>query len=203
MLDNPFARLKKFFSPEPDSEEKKRRPYTNLLLLLILGIALMLLNSFFATKTSPTPSSKVADDEEIEVFKNNSSAEKQFINELTAILNQIEGVKNVKVFLTFESGPEFDYAQDQEITRRNTLEQDREGGTREIVDTNERNNYVILRDTQGKESALVLKESLPRVRGVLVVAQGVDSPIICTRVVEAVKTALGIPSHRICVLPAD
>ena len=40
----------------------------------------------------------------------------------------------------------------------------------------------------------------PEVKGVAVICQGADSPVVTERITSAVTTALGIPSTRVCVL---
>jgi len=64
-----------------------------------------------------------------------------------------------------------------------------------------RKTYVLLRDPQGNELPLVVEEGEPRYRGVLVVARGVEDPEVKARVIEALQVLLGLPAHRITVLP--
>jgi stage III sporulation protein AG len=90
---------------------------------------------------------------------------------------------------------------DREESRRQTSEGDSEGGNREIVEETSRSTYVVLRDSLGNEVPLVAEERKPLYRGVLVVAAGVDDPAVKARVIEALQVLLGLPAHRITVLP--
>ena len=60
---------------------------------------------------------------------------------------------------------------------------------------------MILRDAQGRELPLVVAESQPYYRGAMVIAGGVEDPVVKARVVEALRAVLDLPYHRITVLP--
>ncbi len=107
----------------------------------------------------------------------------------------------MRIFLTLEAGSRLELVKDGERSSRQSREEDSGGGSREIVEENNRENHVILRDTQGREHPLVIQEFTPRYRGVLVVAEGVEDPVIKARVVEALRTTLNLSYHRITVLP--
>jgi len=59
----------------------------------------------------------------------------------------------------------------------------------------------VLNDAQGGEKPVIVQEQLPRVRGVVIVAGGVVSPLVESRIVQAVQALLDIPAHKITVLP--
>ncbi|EEM04135.1 Sporulation stage III protein AG [Bacillus pseudomycoides] len=59
---------------------------------------------------------------------------------------------------------------------------------------------VIIREGD-KETPIVLRTEKPKVRGVLVVAKGVDNIQVKAMVKEAVTRMLDVPSHRVAVLP--
>lgn len=204
MLDNLYEKLRScFYSESISSGKKKKRSNTGLIILLIVGALLMIINSFFLRDGLPQVPEEEAAAEVIFPGNVEKGEKEQLISQLTAILNQIEGISNVKVFLTFEYGVQHDYAYDVESIRGKMVEEDREGGTRENIDISERKDHIVLRDGQGRESALVTREMLPQVKGVLVVARGVDSAVVHARVADALKKVLDVPAHRISVLPGD
>ena len=59
---------------------------------------------------------------------------------------------------------------------------------------------LLVEDAEGHSQALPTTTVEPKVRGVAVVCQGADDPLVATRVTEAVTTALGISSNRVCVV---
>ncbi|MBQ7475224.1 MAG: hypothetical protein IJS78_04820 [Clostridia bacterium] len=97
-----------------------------------------------------------------------------------------EGIRDVSVLLTLESGSEYVYA-------ANTVEKkDGEGeasGTRE---------YLIVTDDSGSGPVRVT-EIYPKVRGVAVVCTGGDRPDVKARITTLLSAALGVPSNRITV----
>ena len=60
---------------------------------------------------------------------------------------------------------------------------------------------ILVEDANGRKTALLRKTLEPEVRGVVVVCEGGGNPITVMQITEAVKTALGIPSTRVCVAP--
>lgn len=193
--------LKRFFPGNAGDGEKKKLNQ-GLIVLLVVGVMLMLFNSLFFREQASEGEERGRAAPEIAVIYDEGEEEAAgaWIAEL---LNGVAGVSDARVYFTYESGPQFEYVHNFESNRRETLEQDREGGTREIVDLNERTTYVILRNSQGDEQPLLMREIKPEIQGVLVVARGVENSKVKARVTEAVKTLLGVSSHRISVLPAD
>ena len=167
-----------------------------LLILLALGVGLLLFNSFFSSgkKKEPPPSDSAPE-------AALPWTEEQLSRRLAEILSQIKGVGEVELFLTPETSGRLELVTDREQTQRRTDEGDSEGGNREVVEETLRTTYVILRDRQGNEIPLVIEEGKPRYRGVLVVAAGVENPAVKARVIEALQVLLGLPAHRITVLP--
>lgn len=187
----------KIFSPAgKDGARLKTGPL--LLILLAVGVALLLFNSFFSfgkERPAEPPQSEGARE------PGNLLPEQQLSRRLAEILAQIRGVSEVEIFLTPETSGRLELVADQEQSQRHTNEGDREGGSREIVEETVRETYVILRDPQGNELPLVVEEGEPRYRGVLVVAHGVEDPEVKACVIEALQVLLGLPAHRITVLP--
>ncbi len=168
-----------------------------LMILLAVGVGLLLFNSFFSfgkKRESPPPAEPVED-------AGIPGTEQQLTRRLAEILSQIRGVSEVELFLTPETSGRMELVTDREQSRRQTNEGDSEGGNREIIEETLRSTYVVLRDSQGNELPLVAEEGKPLYRGVLVVAAGVEDPAVKARVIEALQVLLGLPTHRITVLP--
>ncbi|WP_353892382.1 hypothetical protein PRVXH_001728 [Proteinivorax hydrogeniformans] len=164
-------------------------------ILCILGIVLLVLSRMLtgSDKTTVQPSADV----EYEITE---SYEEKIQQELEEILSSISGVGKAKVMVTLDTGNEKVVAKNITESERATLEEDTEGGIREIVDYNYKGELVILRKTAGDEP-LVIKEIKPKVRGVLVVCPGGGNPNIQKQVIRAVQGVLDIPTYRINVMP--
>lgn len=179
------------------TREGVRRKTGPLLILLVLGIGLLLFNSFFSygkRKARPAP----AVNPEVKAAP---WGEQELSRSLAEILSKIHGVSGVELFLTPETSGRLELVADREQTQRRTNEGDGGGGNREVTEETLQTTYVILRDSTGNELPLVVEEGKPRYRGVLVVAAGVEDPAVKARVIEALQVLLGLPAHRITVLP--
>lgn len=169
-----------------------------LLILLILGIILMFSSSFLSSSPKTAPSQFQP---ALTAETSAESYEKELAASLQRVLEQIEGISKVEVFINFEKSEESFFAQVHEESSRETTESDSEGGTREINETTYRQDYVLLRDGNGSERPLLLSENMPRISGILVVAKGIESGLLRLKVIRAIQSLLNLPVHRIAVLP--
>ncbi|RJX28025.1 MAG: hypothetical protein C4554_03275 [Dethiobacter sp.] len=172
-----------------------------LLSLLLLGIILMFTSSFFAPQKKLPSYSSIPADKVQESPVSGDTYEKDLLRSLQQVLENIDGISQVHVFISYDSGKESFYARVNEESNRQTTERDREGGTREIFETNSKEDYVLLREAGGGEKPLLLSENMPRVSGILVVARGVENSLLRLKVVRAIQSVLKLPVHRIAVLP--
>lgn len=122
----------------------------------------------------------------------------QLQSELEKILANIEGCGKVSVMVTFEEDGEVVYAVNEDVSRRNSLEEDTQGGVRKQLDWDSRGQLVIVQ-TSGKEEAVVVKVIKPKVRGVLVVATGAGNPLVREKLIHAIQGVLAVPAYRITV----
>ncbi len=125
--------------------------------------------------------------------KNQGAAEKSSIaanvqeeeKRLEEILSKIEGAGSVSVMITYYSGTEKSIAYE---TKQNTSSSDGRS------DTSEDKKAVM---TDGEP--MVVKEVYPKVKGVIVVAQGAESVSVKQAISHAVEAACDVPAHRICI----
>lgn len=162
----------------------------NKLLLWVLGLAGVLLLVL--------PGNCQPSREPVQDFSPPGNYQEQIRNELEEILSEIEGVGALSVMLTLDDEEEVVYARNEEISRRNTSEEDSQGGIREQVEYDIRGQLVIVR-TNNMDEPVVEKIIKPRVRGVLIVAQGAGNPVIRQRLTHAVQSVLDVPAYRITV----
>lgn len=180
--------------------EAARKKNYFLLLLLVLGIILMFSSSFFSSRKEVPSYLGDLQEKTGEVFLTDTY-EKDLMSSLQYVLEQIDGISNVHVFISFEKSEESFYAQAHEESLRETTENDRDGGVREIHESSHTQDYVLLRDAGGGEKPLLLSENMPRVSGILVVAKGAEISSLHLKVVRAIQSLLNLPVHRIAVLP--
>ena len=121
---------------------------------------------------------------------------------LEKMLEGVSGVGKVTVMVTLQSSEELVVEKDAPVSRANTNETDSEGGNRIVsqVDTQETTIYR----TEGSDSEpYVVKTILPKVEGVLVVAQGAGSGTIDKSITEIVQALFDLEAHKVKVVPME
>ncbi|CAM4123232.1 stage III sporulation protein AG [Bacillus manliponensis] len=214
MSNNKFSFFQKLFKGNDKDEKEKEKKVTPkfLLILLILGVLLMFSSNLFPAKEEALPVLKQETGQEspkdVPTFggKNSDTMsavekyEKAYEQELKAALEEVAGVKDVSIEINLDSSEE--KILEKNIVKRSqtTDETDKEGGKRKVNDESMDEKTVIIREGD-KETPIVLRTEKPKVRGVLVVAKGVDNIQVKQMVREAVIRMLDVPSHRVSVLP--
>ncbi|MDE6838184.1 MAG: hypothetical protein K2P33_07275, partial [Acutalibacter sp.] len=59
---------------------------------------------------------------------------------------------------------------------------------------------VVLEDSGGAQRGLELTQEQPRVKGAVIVSRTAADPDMREKLVNAARTALGVPSSRVCVV---
>lgn len=202
--------LKKLFDKK--GEGKKKGSIQYVIMILCVGVALMILGNFFSSEEERPQSeavfSSANEEENEEVFGQKSSGEPltmedyeiRYENQLKEVLDQIIGVSDVSVMINLAETESHIFERNVSSKTQNTDETDREGGTRKVEDQTRDEQVVIVRNGDKEEPLLVRKEK-PSIRGVLVVAQGVENVQVKSWVIEAVSRVLDVPPHRVSVMP--
>ena len=173
MNDKTKAFIKRFKNPK------------NLFVLGIVGIVLIGFSSFFGGSSGQKNEAVLKTDTNFYCAELEAK-----VKDLVAA---VTGDKKATVAITLESGIKYTYADDTKtsLTEKNGT------SVNDKSDQSE-NKYIVVKNADGSETALLISEKMPEVRGVTVVC----SPINCTKqdIENAVTAMLGITSQRICVL---
>ena len=156
-----------------------------LLALGLAGILLIALSGLLPEKDAPEPVSEA----------DTQAYERRYQEQVTELVGQIRGAGKAHVVVTLESGVEYVYAREES---RST---DRSEGASQSARNTVDQKTILVEDANGRKTARLRKTREPEVRGVVVVCEGGGNPITVMQITEAVKTALGIPSTRVCVAP--
>ena len=111
---------------------------------------------------------------------------------LAQSLSRMQGVGEVQVMITYETGTEIVPVFETE-SEVNTLEQ---GESNTTEDRREKSQPATV-NKSGAEEALVLRQNMPRIRGVIVIAQGARDPGVRMRLHQAVRTVLNIAAGQV------
>lgn len=124
---------------------------------------------------------------------------KEMEERLETLLRKVKGIGDVKVMITLKSTKERVVLKDSPYTSNNSVEVDGEGGQRTVTDL-EQGEETILVDGSGETGPYVVKELMPEVQGVVVIAQGAGDAGLISEIVEAVEVLFGVPAHKVKVM---
>lgn len=218
-MSNIVEFFKKLFSNKNNTVETKEplmKKINFLMLLASVGVLIILLSNLFDSGGSNSIEQGSADEKSGVVTDSQNDAgevngqtgitamENVLSKRLETVLSQIQGVGEVKVTVNLASTPEKDYAVNTNSGNKNTQEHDQKGGNRTITETNEQDQMVLVRESQGsKEEPVVVTEKKPEVKGVVVVAEGVTDSEVKANVMKATQVYLDIPLYKVIVLPKE
>jgi stage III sporulation protein AG len=185
-----------------------------LVLIGLIGAVMLLAASLMNVKTvdpAKDPNLSPPHDEDIpqqETFlgsddkKGNSftDIESEFEGRLKDLLERIVGVGTADVMVTVDSTEETVVQLNEKTMSQITEETDRNGASRHITDIT-KDGQVVLYEVSGSQSPIVVKKVKPRIRGVLIVANGAENATVHKLIAEAVSRGLDVPIHRISVVP--
>lgn len=177
----------------------KQKYATGILIgTLIIGISLLGAGQF-----GPEPKEQLVTPVEITGKTEIERAEQALERRLQSILAQVEGAGQVDVSIFLATGTRYEYAVNVSANKRIIDEKDQGGGTRLTTEDNSSDQYVLIRGNQSQEQPVVIQESSPQIQGVLIVADGAKNPTVKSKLLQAVRVALGLEPHRIQVLPRE
>ncbi|GGE10304.1 stage III sporulation protein AG [Marinithermofilum abyssi] len=189
---------------------RKVKTFRWLIIVGCLGLALMILSSFFSVQeealpqdTTQEPETQVTPSAGWKKEKGDMTMrdyEELYETQLSEVLNNIVGVDDVKVMVNLDSSEETVVEKDTRDTEQVTDEADTRGGNRKIHEHTQDEKVVLRRNGNG-DQPIVVKKLKPRIRGVLVVAKGAENLKIKAAIIDAVQRVLDVPIHRISVLP--
>ena len=127
---------------------------------------------------------------------NQGSDEERLERELAKTLANIIGIGEVRVDINLRVGNRKIWERKAQISKR--VNQDQETVNTEESTSNE---LVLARDGEGRDLPVLKEELAPIIEGVVVVANGAHVSEIRKLLTDTVTTILGLPSHRVLLIP--
>ncbi|MGP4042320.1 stage III sporulation protein AG [Gracilibacillus sp. D59] len=209
--------MEKFLSNLKEKDKKPTKMQYIALLVLIAVFILLVSNVFSSNQSNnqitdpPRMIESTSDDEENETWQQSNVSdatskigdlEASYESDLVELLNKITGVSEVEVMVNLDATNKQVYEKNLVIGSQTTNETDQNGGTRKIDDETREQTVVVIRQGE-QEIPLLIQTKKPKVRGVLIVADGVDNLEVKKWVLEAVSKVLDVPAHRVSVMPKN
>lgn len=151
-------------------------------ILGICGIALLALPSLNLPKAQPQ-------EQQAKEAADGTAYAQKLEEDLSRIVSAITGERAPAVMVTLENSGRRVYAAD----KRESGQQGAEGAWEK------ESSHVLLEDEKGAQSPLTVTQTQPKIQGVVIVSARAKDPAIREKLVNAAKTALGVPSSRVCV----
>lgn len=207
-----WLKEKLFIAKDGQEDEVKKKPnlFHYVILVAVVGIGFMLLQDLISPKTAvpvegqPEETSKAP----VETFSSKeekgsiptSDFEAYYEDQLTDALQDVTGIGEVKVVVNVDASEKIVYEKNKSHQTQVTKETDKQGGNRTIEDKTTDEQIVIIRNGES-EQPIVIETKMPKIRGVLVVAEGADNIQVKKWIIESVTSALDVPIHRVAVMP--
>lgn len=150
-------------------KKDKRRIF--IVLLGFLGMILILF--------SPGESKKEKNTENVDSVNYNSD---NIQSDIEAMIESIKGAGKAKVYITYECDSEHVYAMN--------IDEKSDGS-----DLHYKSEYIITDD----ENGLILKVIYPKVRGVAVICEGGDDPLVKEKIYSVISALFDISTNKISV----
>lgn len=172
-----------------------------LLVIAFFGIVILnFANIFYSPK--PTTTEVIPNDNQSTIGEEEAYIPEDITleNRLENILSQMEGVGNASVSIIYSEGPTKEYAVNVSTTAKEIEEKDQSGGVRTTNEKTESGQMVMV---EGNVQPVLVKESMPKIQGVMIVADGAENPEVKEKLFKAVQTLLQVPAHRITICPRN
>ncbi len=166
-----------------------------LVLIFVLGIFLFSASSFVKKQDLENP--VLEKESEVQNLTTTyDSYEEKLTGELEAILSSVEGAGEVKCMITFADTTEIVYARDSVEDTSTVVERDSASGERTTTKGNKDEKVVFL----GEDEPVVVKELLPKVEGIVIVAQGGENVNIRKQFTDVSTALLDVDAHKVQIL---
>lgn len=173
----------------------KKPDKSQFFILALVGILLLVIALPTGNKNvgENTETSTEQEEEQLSIIEEQDEVEER----LEKILEQIEGVGEVQVMITYKDSGTQVVEKDLNSSSSNSTEVDSTGGERDSTDMQHQETTIY---TGEENEPFVSQELEPEIEGVLVVAQGGGSSIVKENISEAVLALFPIEAHKIKVV---
>lgn len=160
-----------------------------LVTLGLIGILLIALSQLTSSqKAAPQATSSPQSDE---------AYCKDLEEKIVQLVSAITGDRECVVAVTLENGSQYVYADQNKIDSDQT-EDKADGGISTRESRKSEQEYIIIKGEDGVQTALVVTEKKPSVRGVAIVTDGITETSK-EQIMQSVSSMLGIASRRISI----
>lgn len=173
---------------------------TNLLTIaLVIAFIILALNVFYPDMFKKEDIKSTLS-EEVEINNIKDEYEEAQKEELKSILEDMYGVGEVKVMISFKSGESKVLAYNSSKQVVSTEEKDTEGGTRVSNQTDD-GSTVVMTNEGGDNEPFIVETYKPKIEGIMILAEGASDSKIKYDIQKAVSSLYGLSAEKVNVYP--
>lgn len=194
-----FGNKLNFLKPKETTSDKRKieNLVIFIVLLIIIIIAINVIWNDGETKSKSkdniNKSSKQLAAENVEVSSNQGLEEK-----LKNILETIEGVGKVKVFINYSESSET-VAMFNENSKISTTEETDTSGGKRVIEQKDTQKDIVYQENNGDKIPITQKTVQPKIEGAIISAEGANNAVVKANIIQAVEAATGLATHKIQV----
>lgn len=119
-------------------------------------------------------------------------------DKLKSVLETIQGVGKVKVFINYSESSETVAMYNENSKTSTTEETDTSGGKR-VIEQKDTQKDIVYQENDGDKVPITQKTVQPKIEGAIITAQGANNAVVKTNIIQAVEAATGLATHKIQV----
>ena len=195
-------KLNKLVEKDKEEGNNKKKIENLVFFIIILIITIVIINIIWNDKNTSKnvkevdTNKKLATTNQVQVEQ--VSKEDTLSQKLEAILSQIQGVGEVKVFINYSESSEVVAMYNENSKSSTTEETDTSGGIRKVQETDSQKD-IIYQENNGTKTPITKKVIEPKIEGAIITAKGANNIDVKTNIIQAVEAATGLATHKIQV----
>lgn len=194
---------------EKDKEKKKIAwkdiGINKLLIMLAAGVLLVMLSFMDFSGSSdleegPGGQGLTEGAEHTEMVVTEATYEELLEERLKSVLELAKDVGRVEVMITVKASGEKIALVEQNYQSSSSKESDSQGGSRDTSEETRSELVIYKKNSDGSSVPYIVKETVPEIAGVVVIAEGGKDTLTVSNIIDAVMALFDVPIHKIKVL---
>jgi stage III sporulation protein AG len=198
-----MEKLKKWLSEMVQGNSgavERKKLIEKLLVIGGIGFVLLLISHFVPASNKPNHEAITNVHAPVSSQTDSSEQTTKLEVRLKTMLEQLPGIGIVDVMIVMDTSSQLVIQQDTENNLQQTNEQDQNGATRQIQEQT-KHVQTIMQQTSDGQKPFILETIAPKIRGVLIVADGAEHAVLKQMIVDAVRKSIHVRLSAISVLP--
>lgn len=190
-----IEKIKNFINKNQELNRKKT--IENLVVfVIILIIVLLSINVIWNKDKKEDNKSTIDENKKLATIEENSKDDNSLTSEkLENILSKINGVGKVKVYITYSQTSQIIPIYNEDISQKDTQEEDTQGGTRKVVETDTKKE-VVYNEKSGNKTIITQSIVSPKIEGAIVTAEGGNNTNTKANIIQAVEAVTRVTNTQ-------